>query len=98
MCPSNAAIVRTISEKDHRQKKTRTGDNPRSGGESDQLSPQISDDDSEYDVHSDVEEFEDEAARKGAHNSYKNVGKKVKQSEMFPKLQAEVNERRKGAL
>ena len=36
-----------------------------------------------------------ESARKGAHNSYKAVGKKDRQAELFPKLQAEVDKLRK---
>ena len=49
----------------------------------------------EYPLPGDASSSEGEPVRKGAQNSYKNVGKKARQSDMFPKLQAEVAERRK---
>ena len=49
----------------------------------------------EYPLPGDASSSEGEPVRKGAQNSYKNVGKNARQSDMFPKLQAEVAERRK---
>jgi len=38
--------------------------------------------------------FRSEAARKGAHKSYKSVGKKEKQEELFPQLREEIQKKR----